>query len=60
MTGEIKKRYFHKGKIVFLLLIDNHYCFKIEDKCNKKEYYSDLYSTLSECEKDSYKVVKNI
>ena len=60
MTGEIKKRYFHKGKLVFLLLIDNHYCFKIEDKCYKKEYYSDLYPTLSECEKDSYKVVKNI
>ena len=60
MTGEIKKRYFHKGKLVFLLLIDKHYCFKIEDKCNKKEYYSDLYPTLSECEKDSYKVVKNI
>ena len=60
MTGEIKKRYFHKGKLVFLLLIDSHYCFKIEDKCNKKEYYSDLYPTLSECEKDSYKVVKNI
>ena len=60
MTGEIKKRYFQKGKLVILLLIDNHYCFKIDDKCNKKEYYSDLYPTLSECEKDSYKVVKNI
>ena len=60
MTGEIKKRYFYKGKLVFLLLIDNHYCFKIDDKCNKKEYYSDLYPTLNECEKDSYKVVKNI
>lgn len=60
MVNEIKKKCFYKGKLIFIFTIDDKYFFKIEDKCNKKEYYSYSYSTFKTCEKDSYKVAKNI
>lgn len=54
------KRYFHKGKLVTIVYTEYGYSFKIDDKCNKKEYYSPPFETLEECEAKSYKVAKGI
>ena len=54
------KRYMTKGKMVTLVRTVHGYAFKIQDKCNKKDYFSKPYEMFEECEKDSYKVAKSI
>ena len=64
LTNKVVKRYMTRGKMVMLLEIDHNdeimYCFRINDKCNKKDYYSDKYPTIDSCEKASYRVTKGI
>lgn len=64
IKGEIVKRYQSRGKFVIIARVDNesgsYYSFKVTDKCNKKDYFSNMYQTLEECDRDSFKVVKGI
>lgn len=57
---EVVKRYMTKGKMVTIVNTVHGYAFKIQDKCNKKDYFSKPYEEFSMCEKDSYKVAKSI
>lgn len=58
MTGEVLKRYTHRGKIVTVMVSEYGYTFCIEDKCNQKKYVSSPYEEYEECEKFSYKLAK--
>lgn len=60
MTGEVIKRYTNKGRVVTIVNSNYGYTFCIVDKCVQKKYVSTPYKDFEECEKDSYKMVKNI
>lgn len=60
IKGEIVKRYFHQNKMVIIAKIEDFYTFRISNKASQKDYFSDKYETIEQCEKDSYTVAKKV
>lgn len=65
IDGELVKNFFARGKIVTVARVDHDsdsfYLFRVTDKCNKRDYYSnDKYTTIEECERAAVKVCKGI
>lgn len=60
LKGEIVKRYFHQNKMVIIAKVENFYIFRVSNKANQKDYYSDRYDNVDACERDSYKVAKKV
>lgn len=65
IKGKVEKVYMFRGKLITIVSLDEEgiisYYFKIHDKNNKKDYYSTIpCNNLTECEKNSMKVVKKI
>lgn len=65
IKGDIVKRFMMRGKFVVIARIDTKgssiYTFKVTDKCNNKDYFSnDRYYTFEDCEKASVKICKTV
>lgn len=60
VNGEIVKRYIHRDKMIVIAKIEDFYTFRVSSKANKKDYYSDKYSDIEQCEKDSYKIARSV
>lgn len=60
IKGEIVKRYFHQNKMIIIAKVEDFYTFRISNKASQKDYFSDKYSTIEQCEKDSYTVAKKV
>lgn len=65
IKGDIVNRFMMRGKMVIIVRLDHDedsfYMFKVTDKCNKKDYFSnEKYSTIEECERDSKKICKGV
>lgn len=64
LKGKIILNYVYKSKLVFIAEItsekDTIYTFRVSDKPNKKDYYSNQYLDLETCKKEAYAVAKNV
>ena len=60
LNGKIVKTYFHKNKMIVIAMIENFYTFRVSDKASQKDYFSDKYDTIEDCERDSYKIAKSV
>lgn len=64
IKGEIVKRYQSRGKFVIIARMDTEsgdiFTFKVTDKCNKKDYFSNKYDSFEQCDRDAFKVAKGI
>lgn len=65
IKGEVVDRFMMRGKMVVIARIDDDngsfYMFKIDDKCNKKDYYSnDRYETKDICERNAKRICKAV
>lgn len=65
IKGDIVKRFMMRGKFVVIARVDQEensfYMFRVTDKCNKKDYFSnEKYPTVEECEKDSIKICRGV
>lgn len=65
IQGDIVNRFMMRGKFVVIVKMlkdeKDFYVFRVTDKCNKKDYYSnERYETQEQCESDSRKICKAI
>lgn len=65
LKGDIVKRFAMRGKFVLITRIEHEdksfYAFRVTDKCNKKDYYSnEMYEDQQSCEKASMTICKAV